>query len=156
MLTISKRVVVSLALAAAETQACAQPPAIGMPSVTICELAKDFSKYEGRRVVLRAVLVTDRRHGTPLVDKQCPGFYLNIKRLETADPSVAAFYAEMNKDMLDLSLRVFAIKVEGRIVRNEFSIPQHMNPPLGTVELDRVLFFARHPGDSNTAVAPPA
>lgn len=124
------------------------------PSVTVCDLAADFPRYEGRRVVLRAVLVTDRRHGAPLVDKRCPGAYLNFTHQEPADPSVTSFFSEMNADMLDLSLRVFAVRFDGVVSKSKFTTPQGTKPPVGTLVLERVLSAVRHRGDSETAAVP--
>lgn len=96
----------------------------------------------------------DRRHGAPLIDKRCPGSYLDFTHQEPADPSVTSFFSEMNANMFDLSLRVFAVKIEGVVSKSKFTTPEGTNPPVGTFVLERVLSAVRHRGDSDTAVVP--
>lgn len=89
-----------------------------MRETTVCELAQSGEVMNGHSVHLRAIYITDLRHGTILKDRQCKSVSLSVLDAEEpVDASLKKFDEAVEGEIGDLDLRIFLIDASGVFVQ---------------------------------------
>ena len=140
----------------------AAPCAAGLPvpsqpgRVSVCDLASDPSAFNNRMVELSAVFMSDLHHGHLLYDNKCKG-HLTLRYPKPVPDSVQRFEEELHRDIFDLSLRVFSIRLRGTFVVTQPGerYPPGVVPPVGRILVDEILIAHRYRGENWRDAAPP-
>jgi hypothetical protein len=146
-----------LVLVAASCAATNLSP-IAPARISVCELASNPAAFNQKSVELSAVFLSDLRHGHILKDSKCEVPYLTLKYPEPVPPSVLRFEDELNRDISDLRLKVYSIKLRGIFIVSQphERVPPGTKPPIGRIMVDDILFSQRYEGgDWRDAPNPP-
>lgn len=138
---------------------CAQAASpVSIPNdVSVCDLASNPMSFNGRKITVRAVLVSDLNHGHTLKDRNCESPYLRLRYRQPLSPTVQRFEEELHGDMFDQSLRVYVVRILGTFVvsePDEVSRPS-AKPPVGRILVDEILSSQKYTGP-NWRAAPAA
>lgn len=134
--------IMSPALAACTNLHADSGSAPAVPVVSLCEVAANPAQWKGRVVRMRAVFLSDLMHTSILKDETCPNVRLGPfdGAVEPADKSAyEKWTVALYGDLRDMSLRVFAIDVVGRVEWDQ------TDRTPGQLHMIRVMSFRRLP-----------
>lgn len=118
------------------------------PALSVCDLARDPLKWNGRQVRIASKYVTDLRHGAFFVDKECPLVSLQEDPIEEgpADESVAAFDAHVSEHPLAHKLLTYEVQIVGtfhRATSDLRTLHGLQSGVFGEIRVEKVVAFAK-------------
>lgn len=118
------------------------------PAISICDLANDAAKWDGRQVRITAAYTTDLRHGALFLDKRCPLVSLQEgpSMDDPVDKSVIAFNDSVTEHPLSQKPINYKVDVVGTFRRaNDKLIAEHnlMHGVIGEIVVERVVEFSK-------------
>lgn len=104
---------------------------------TVCELARSGKHLDGTLVQLRAVSITDLRHGSMLKDHRCPSDFVDVLIASGSenDPEIKSFSDAILRDARKGGLRIFNVDLSGKF---------HWNGKSGVIEVNHIARFEKN------------